>query len=201
MDLIISALTSKIEAIQGELVKIQSYISRRPEASASIDRRNKKLTDILRHTSVDGATNRGRLVPKVTSNISDTHYQGEKISADTYATLRRHEFNLESLGDRLQKIENTTTTIKEKWRRGDEAMLDFTGEFEFGCQDRLCLLESSNSEATVFSLAFNTTPISTSRDLFQTEPPSIQFPVPVPTPKTDLVQRCKCNQCLISSLA
>ena len=33
MDLDISALTSKIEAIQGELVEIQSYIARRPEAS------------------------------------------------------------------------------------------------------------------------------------------------------------------------
>ncbi|KAF3544329.1 hypothetical protein DY000_02007864 [Brassica cretica] len=34
MDLSISAFTSKIEAIQGDLVKIQSYIARRPEASA-----------------------------------------------------------------------------------------------------------------------------------------------------------------------
>ena len=30
MDLSISALTSKIEAMQGELVEIQSYIVRRP---------------------------------------------------------------------------------------------------------------------------------------------------------------------------
>ena len=44
----ISALTSKIEVIQGELVEIQSYIARRPEASASIDRRNDKSTDIHR---------------------------------------------------------------------------------------------------------------------------------------------------------
>ncbi|KAF3501043.1 hypothetical protein F2Q69_00041337 [Brassica cretica] len=29
--------------------------------------------------------------------MSDTHYHGEEISADTYATLRRHQFNLESL--------------------------------------------------------------------------------------------------------
>ncbi|KAF3535506.1 hypothetical protein F2Q69_00023237 [Brassica cretica] len=58
--------------------------------------------------------------------MSDTHNQGEAISADTYATLRRHQFNLESLGDRLQKMENTTATMKEKWRRGDEAMRDFT---------------------------------------------------------------------------
>ncbi|KAF3561280.1 hypothetical protein DY000_02014934 [Brassica cretica] len=124
MDLSISALTSKIEAIQGELVEIQSYIVRRSEAS--IDRRNNKSTDILRQTSVDDATNRGRLVLKVTSDMSDTHYQGKEISADSYATLRRHEFNLESLEDRLLKMENTTATMKEKWRRGDEAMRDFT---------------------------------------------------------------------------
>ncbi|KAF2549153.1 hypothetical protein F2Q70_00021861 [Brassica cretica] len=122
----ISALTSKIEAIQGELVEIQSYIARRTEASSSIDRRNNKSTDIHHRSSVDDATNRGRLIPKMTSNMSDTHYHGEEISADTYATLTRHQFNLESLEDRLQRIENTTTTMKEKWRRGDEAMRDFT---------------------------------------------------------------------------
>ncbi|KAF2578225.1 hypothetical protein F2Q68_00005066 [Brassica cretica] len=75
-----------------------------------------------KQTSVDDATNRGRLVPKVTSDMSDTHTHGEEISADTYATLRRHQFNLESLRDRLQNMENTTATMKEKWRRGDEAM-------------------------------------------------------------------------------
>nr|VDC96328.1 unnamed protein product [Brassica oleracea] len=90
MDLTISALTSKIEAIQGELVEIQSYIARRPEASASIDRHNNKSTDIHRRTSVDGATNQGRLVQKVTSDMSDTHNHGAEISADTYATLMRH---------------------------------------------------------------------------------------------------------------
>ncbi|KAF3537951.1 hypothetical protein F2Q69_00021797 [Brassica cretica] len=57
--------------------------------------------------------------------MSDTRNRGEEISADTYATLMRHQFNLESLGDRLQKIENTTATMKEKWRREDEAMRDF----------------------------------------------------------------------------
>ncbi|WZZ24943.1 hypothetical protein YC2023_008344 [Brassica napus] len=127
MDLEISALTSKIEAIQGELVEIQSYIARRPEASSWIGRHNKKSTDINQKTSVDDATNRGRLVPKMTSDMSDTHYHGEEISADTYATLRRHQFNLESLEERLQRMENTTATMKEKWRRGDEAMRDFTG--------------------------------------------------------------------------
>ncbi|KAF3589046.1 hypothetical protein F2Q69_00028799 [Brassica cretica] len=66
LDLSISALTSKIEAIQRELVEIQSYIARRPEASLSIDRRNNISTDIHHQTSVDDATNRGRLVPKTT---------------------------------------------------------------------------------------------------------------------------------------
>ncbi|KAF3588898.1 hypothetical protein F2Q69_00030017 [Brassica cretica] len=96
MDLSISALTSKIEAIQGELVEIQSYIVRRPEASTSIDKRNNKSTDIHRRTSVDDATNPRRLVQKVTSYMSDTHNHGAEISADTYATLMRHQFNLES---------------------------------------------------------------------------------------------------------
>ncbi|KAF3514409.1 hypothetical protein F2Q69_00005955 [Brassica cretica] len=126
MDLNISALTSKIEAIQGELVEIQSCIARRPEASSSIDRRNNKSTDIHHRTSVDDPTNRGRLVPKMTSDMSDTHYHGEEIAADTYATLRRHQFNLEILGERFQRMENTTATMKEKWGRGDEAMRYFT---------------------------------------------------------------------------
>ncbi|KAF2572359.1 hypothetical protein F2Q70_00003605 [Brassica cretica] len=70
MDLSISALTSKIEAVQGELVEIQSYITCRPDASTSIDGRNNISTDIRRQTSVDDATNQGRLVPKVTSEMS-----------------------------------------------------------------------------------------------------------------------------------
>ncbi|KAF3509724.1 hypothetical protein F2Q69_00006264 [Brassica cretica] len=127
MDLTISDLSSKIEAIQGELVEIQSYIVRRPEVSASIDIRNNKSTDIHRQASVDGASNRGRLVQKVTSDMSDIQNRGEEISAGTYATVMRHQFNLESLGDRLQKIEDATTIMKDKWRRGDEAMRDFTG--------------------------------------------------------------------------
>ncbi|KAF2547211.1 hypothetical protein F2Q70_00021877 [Brassica cretica] len=57
MDLSINALNSKIVAIQGELVEIQSYIARRPEASASIDRCNNKSTHIRRQASVDDATN------------------------------------------------------------------------------------------------------------------------------------------------
>ena len=59
--------------------------------------------------------------------MSDTHNHGEEISADTYATLMRHQFNLESHGDRLRKIENTTATMNETWRIGDEAMREFTG--------------------------------------------------------------------------
>ncbi|KAF3511184.1 hypothetical protein F2Q69_00008795 [Brassica cretica] len=127
MDLSINALTSKIEAIQGELVEIQSYIARRPEASPSIDRHNNKSTDIHQQISVDKASNLGRLVQKITSDMSDTHNHGKEISADTYARLKRHQFNLESLGDRLQKIEDATIIMKDKWRRGDEAMRDFTG--------------------------------------------------------------------------
>ncbi|KAF3493797.1 hypothetical protein DY000_02055542 [Brassica cretica] len=126
MVLSISALTSKVEAIQGELVEIQSYIARRPEASLSIDRRNNKSIDILNHTSIDSDTNRGQIVSKMTSDMSNTPYHGEEISADTYAALTRHRFNLESLGERLQRIENTTAAMKDKWRRGDEAMRDFT---------------------------------------------------------------------------
>ncbi|KAF3609188.1 hypothetical protein DY000_02049297 [Brassica cretica] len=126
MDLSIGALTSKIEAIQRELVEIQSYIARRPEASLSIDRRNNISTENHHRTSVDVATNRGQLVPKMTSDMSDTHYHGEEISADTYATLRRHQFNQDNLEERLQRMENTTVIMKEKWCRGDEAMRDFT---------------------------------------------------------------------------
>ncbi|KAF3610549.1 hypothetical protein DY000_02048843 [Brassica cretica] len=127
MDLTMSSLTSQIEAIQREIVEIQKYIARRPEGSASIDKRNNKSTDSHRRTSVDEATNRGRLVPKAKSDMSDTYNHGEEISAETYTTLMRHQFNLESLGDRLQKIENTTASMKDKCRRGDEAMRDFTG--------------------------------------------------------------------------
>ncbi|KAF3559904.1 hypothetical protein F2Q69_00014020 [Brassica cretica] len=100
LDLTIGALTSKVEAIQGELVEIQSYIARRPEASLSIDRRNNKLIETNNSTSID---------------------------TDSYAALTRHQFKLESLGERLQRIENTTATMKDKWCKGDEAMRDFTG--------------------------------------------------------------------------
>ncbi|KAF2572119.1 hypothetical protein F2Q70_00002886 [Brassica cretica] len=59
--------------------------------------------------------------------MSNTPYHGKEISADTYTALTRHQFNLESLGERLQRIENTTAAMKDKWRRGDEAMRDFIG--------------------------------------------------------------------------
>ena len=88
---------------------------------------NNKSTDIHHHTSVNDATNRGRLVPKMKSDMPDTNYHGEETSADTYATLRRHKFNIESLEERLQRMENKTATMKEKWRRGDESIRDFTG--------------------------------------------------------------------------
>ena len=59
--------------------------------------------------------------------MSDVNNHGKEISDDTYATLVRHQFDLESLRDRLQKIENTTATMKDKWRRGDKEMIYFTG--------------------------------------------------------------------------
>ncbi|KAF2613275.1 hypothetical protein F2Q70_00011607 [Brassica cretica] len=125
MTCIISALTSKIEDIQRELVEIQSYIACRPDASASIDRRNNKD----RHSQIDICRRsfKPREVQKVTSDMSNIHNREEEISVDTYATVMRHKFNLESLGDRLQKIQDATTTMKDKWRRGDEAIRDFTG--------------------------------------------------------------------------
>ncbi|KAF3557369.1 hypothetical protein F2Q69_00013038 [Brassica cretica] len=139
MDLTTSSLTSQIEAIQRELVKIQRYIARRPEASTSIDRRNNISTDSQRRTAIDEATpaNRGRLVPKMKSDMSDTNNHGEEISDDAYATLIRNQFRLESLGERLQKIENETATMKDKWRRGDEAMRDFTDSTKDTIVDQL----------------------------------------------------------------
>ncbi|KAF3555025.1 hypothetical protein F2Q69_00014018 [Brassica cretica] len=83
MDLTIGALTSKVEAIQGELVEIHSYIACRLEASISIYRRNNKSIDTYNSTSIDSETNRGRLVPKTTSDMSNTPYHGKEISADT----------------------------------------------------------------------------------------------------------------------
>ena len=59
--------------------------------------------------------------------MSDINDHGEEISADTYATLVRHQFKLECLGDILQRIEHTTSKMKDNWRRGDKAMRDFTG--------------------------------------------------------------------------
>ncbi|KAF3607860.1 hypothetical protein DY000_02048956 [Brassica cretica] len=68
MDLSISALTSMIEAIQGEFVEIQSYIARRPEASPSIDRRNSKSTNI--HQSlVHGSTSAKKIWRLVSQQV------------------------------------------------------------------------------------------------------------------------------------
>ncbi|KAF3513375.1 hypothetical protein F2Q69_00005035 [Brassica cretica] len=130
MDLTISALNSKVKAIQRELVEIQSYIARRPEAPISIDRHNNKSIDTISSASIGSDTNRGRLVPKTTSDMSNTPYHGKEISADTYAALTRHQFKLESLGERLPRIGNKTAAMKDKWRRGDEAMRDLTGDEE-----------------------------------------------------------------------
>ncbi|KAF2588095.1 hypothetical protein F2Q70_00038645 [Brassica cretica] len=105
-DITISSLTSQTEAMQSEIVEIQRYIARRPKAWTSIDRRINISTDSHRRISIDEATptNRGRLVPKVKSDMSDTNNHGEEISAYAYATLVRHHFKLECLGDRLQRI-------------------------------------------------------------------------------------------------
>ncbi|KAF3566216.1 hypothetical protein DY000_02014956 [Brassica cretica] len=78
-----------IEAIQREIVEIQRYIAHRPEASTSIDRRNNISTDSRRRTTIDGATTRGRLVPKLKSDMSDTNNHGEEITDDAHATLIR----------------------------------------------------------------------------------------------------------------
>ncbi|KAF3604464.1 hypothetical protein F2Q69_00035716 [Brassica cretica] len=77
IELTMNSLTSQIEAIQREIVEIQRYIACRPEASTSIDRCNNISTDSCRRTLIDGATNRGRLVPKMTSYMSDTNNHGE----------------------------------------------------------------------------------------------------------------------------
>ncbi|KAF3583150.1 hypothetical protein DY000_02031146 [Brassica cretica] len=58
--------------------------------------------------------------------MSDTNNHGEEISDDAYTTFIRNQFQLESLEERLQKIENADATMKDKGRRGDEAIRDFT---------------------------------------------------------------------------
>ncbi|KAF3580593.1 hypothetical protein DY000_02031675 [Brassica cretica] len=59
--------------------------------------------------------------------MSDVNNYGKEISDNTYATLVIHQFKLVRLGDRLQKMENATTRMNDKWRKGDKAMRDFTG--------------------------------------------------------------------------
>ncbi|KAF3551468.1 hypothetical protein DY000_02006551 [Brassica cretica] len=80
MDLSMNALTSQIEAIKTELVEIQSYIARRPEASASIDRRTTNRPTFIDRQRSTTLQTRGRLVPKVTSDVSDTHTTWERRS-------------------------------------------------------------------------------------------------------------------------
>ncbi|KAF3604724.1 hypothetical protein F2Q69_00033512 [Brassica cretica] len=61
IDLTINALTFKVEAIQGELMEIQSYIVRRPEASISIDRHiNKSIDTNVQHRSTVIQTEAGQ---------------------------------------------------------------------------------------------------------------------------------------------
>uniref|UniRef100_M4F965 Uncharacterized protein n=1 Tax=Brassica campestris TaxID=3711 RepID=M4F965_BRACM len=107
---------------------VDSEIHRPSTIGINIDRQMQQHIDRQSHKhTIDEATNRGRLVPKVKSDMYDTHNHGEEISTDTCTTLMRHQFNLESLGDRLQKIENTIATMKDKWSRREEAMRDLTG--------------------------------------------------------------------------
>ncbi|KAF3543228.1 hypothetical protein DY000_02006470 [Brassica cretica] len=127
-DITISSLTSQTEAMKREIEETERYIASRPDASTSIGKGIQISTDSHRRTSIDEATptDRGQLVTKVSSDMSDTINHDEERSDDTYATLVKHQFELESLGDRLQNIENTTATMKDKWRIGDVAMRDFT---------------------------------------------------------------------------
>ncbi|KAF2592740.1 hypothetical protein F2Q70_00043249 [Brassica cretica] len=88
-DITISSLTSQTEAMQGEIVEIQRYIAHRPEAWTSIDKRIIIATDSHKKTSIDEPTptNRGGLVPKVISDMSDINNHGEEISGDTLNVL------------------------------------------------------------------------------------------------------------------
>ena len=92
------------------------------QRNQDIDRQSRKNIDRQSHIK-----NQGELVPEVTSDMSDAINHGKKISGNTYTTLVIHQFKLECLGARLQNLENTTATMNEKWRRGDETMRDFTG--------------------------------------------------------------------------
>ncbi|KAF2552785.1 hypothetical protein F2Q68_00034356 [Brassica cretica] len=100
---------------------------------ATEDRLDKRCDDMcttistnrFRRKSIDDVPTqyRGKLVTKVTSvDKSDTNNHGQDISDHTYAKLVRHQFNNECLEERLQNLANTTATMKDKWKRGDEAM-------------------------------------------------------------------------------
>ncbi|KAF3489628.1 hypothetical protein F2Q69_00053142 [Brassica cretica] len=127
-DITVSSLTSHTEAMQKEIVEIKRYIASRREASTSIYRCTTISTDRFRRKSIDDVPTqyRGELVTKVTSvDKSDTNNHGQDISDHTYAKLVRHQFNIECLEERLQNLANTTATMKDKWKRGDEAMRSF----------------------------------------------------------------------------
>ncbi|KAF3545100.1 hypothetical protein DY000_02006737 [Brassica cretica] len=87
VDLIVSSLTSQTEAIQREIVEIQRYIAHRPEASTY--RRKKISTDSRRRTSIDGATTRGRLVPKTILDllVADSTKDTKADQPVNYVTL------------------------------------------------------------------------------------------------------------------
>ncbi|KAF2531609.1 hypothetical protein F2Q70_00029886 [Brassica cretica] len=106
---------------------------------ATEDRLDKRCDDMcttistnrFRRKSIDDVPTqyRGKLVTKVTSvDKSDTNNHGQDISDHTYAKLVRHQFNNECLEERLQNLANTTATMKDKWKRGDEAMRSLIGK-------------------------------------------------------------------------
>uniref|UniRef100_M4F5N2 Uncharacterized protein n=1 Tax=Brassica campestris TaxID=3711 RepID=M4F5N2_BRACM len=96
---IYKALETSEERLDGrwELVEIQSYIARRPDASISINKRINKSIDTSHSASIDSDTNQDRLVPKTTYDTSNTPYHGKEISVDTYAVPTRHQLTLRVL--------------------------------------------------------------------------------------------------------
>ncbi|KAF2580910.1 hypothetical protein F2Q68_00004889 [Brassica cretica] len=114
---------SNAEGVSGDL-----EIHRSSTRGIDIDRQAHQHIDRQSQKDIDRRSYKPRRAStKLKSDMSDINDHEEEISAETYATLVRHQFKLECLGDRLQRIDNTTTTMKDKWRRGNKAMRDFTG--------------------------------------------------------------------------
>ncbi|KAF3541487.1 hypothetical protein F2Q69_00022646 [Brassica cretica] len=67
-----------------------------------------------------------QMVEEIFKTLGAAEERLDKIY-DIYAILVRHQFELECLGDILQKIENATATMNDKWHRGDKAMRYFIG--------------------------------------------------------------------------